>query len=244
MTLFNKHLSAKYLKFMLTHDMGTLSEWSKANKLSLNMTKTVLMYFGQKDENFTNSLDETTIPRVRMTKFLGMMIDYSLNWESQVSHVLNKMCTNRHLLSLSRNLLPISCLRTVYFSHIYSHMQHSLGVWGSMISKAQLNKIYNLQKQCVRLLSKDKFTPIDQLFKKHRVIKFPDMIKMELCKFGFKLAKKTIPEPLHKLMESRGDKKPISTTPEASIFLTFTDIVAPSTTTVCYAEVLSNTQNY
>ena len=100
-TLFNKHQSAKNLQFMLTHDMEVLSEWFKANKLSLNMKKTVLMYFGQKDEDFNTSLDHTTIPRVKHTKFLGTMINDNLRWESQVSHVLNKIHTNRHLLSLS-----------------------------------------------------------------------------------------------------------------------------------------------
>ena len=64
-TLFNKHQSAKYLKFMLIHDMEILSEWFRSNKLSLNMMKTVLMYFDQKDEKFDISLDHTIIPRVK-----------------------------------------------------------------------------------------------------------------------------------------------------------------------------------
>ena len=60
-TLFNKHQSLKYLKFMLTQDMESLSDWFRANKLSLNMTKTVPMYFGHKNENFTITLDEITV---------------------------------------------------------------------------------------------------------------------------------------------------------------------------------------
>ena len=86
-------------------------------------------------------------------------------------------------------------------------MQYNLGVWGSMIGKSQMNEMYTLQKQCVQLMSKDKTSPIDHLFKKHRVIKFPDMIQMELCKFGFKRTNNETPEPLKVLMESRGGKK-------------------------------------
>ena len=70
-----------------------------------------------------------------------------------------------------------------------------------------MNEIYTLQKQCVRLMSKDKTKSIDYLFKKPRVIKFPDMIQMKLCKFGFKLAKNKLLEPLKALMESRGKRK-------------------------------------
>ena len=33
------------------------------------------------------------------------------------------------------------------------------------------------------------------------------MIQLELCKFGAKIANKTIPEPLRLLMEARGGKK-------------------------------------
>ena len=192
---------------MLIHDMEILSEWFRSNKLSLNVTKTVLMYFDQKDEKFDISLDHTIIPRVKMHKFLGTLIDDNMKWENQVSHVLNKIHTNWHLLSLSQNLLPTNCLRIIYFSYIYSHMQYNLGIWGSMIGNSQMNKIYTLQKQCVQLMSKDKNLPIDQLLKKHRVIKFPDMILMELCKFGFKLANNETPEPLKVLMEMRGGKK-------------------------------------
>ena len=86
-------------------------------------------------------------------------------------------------------------------------MQYGLGVWGSMTSKSQINEIYTLQKKCIRLLSKDKATLKDHLFKRHRIIRFPDMIQIELCKLGFKLAKKNLPELLQVLMESRGGKK-------------------------------------
>ena len=77
-TLFNKHQSAKYLEFTLTHDMEVLCKWFKANKLSLNMTKSVLMYFGKKDENLNTSLNNTIIPRVNTHKFLGTLIDDNL----------------------------------------------------------------------------------------------------------------------------------------------------------------------
>ena len=82
-------------------------------------------------------------------------------------------------------------------------MQYSLGVWGSMMNKSQLNGVYILPKQCVRLISKDRAT----MTRKYKILKFLDMIKMEMCKFGYKLVHKMLPEPLHKLMDLRGQKK-------------------------------------
>ena len=63
-----------------------------------------------------------------------------------------------------------------------------------------------MQKQCVCLLSKRKVVPVDELFKSHKVMKFPDMIRLELYKFGAKLANKMMPEPLRLLMEAKGAK--------------------------------------
>ena len=44
-TLLYSHKNAKFLKYALEHDMALLSEWYKANKLSLNVYKTVLLKF-------------------------------------------------------------------------------------------------------------------------------------------------------------------------------------------------------
>ena len=179
---------------MLKHDMEVLSDWFKANKPS----KSVVMYYDHSATDFDIVLDGINIPRVKTHKFLGTWIDDDLKWSTQVSHVLNKMRTNCHLLSLSKSMQLDDCLRTICFSHIYVHLRYNLGVWGSMISKSQATEIYNMQKQCVHLLSKRKAVPVDELFKTHKVIKFP---------FGAKIANKLIPEPLRLLMEARGGKK-------------------------------------
>ena len=99
----------------------------------------------------------------------------------------NKLRTNCHLLCLAKNLLPVDCLCTVYLSHIYTHLNYNLVVWGSMISKSQLSEIFQLQKNCIRLLAKGKNKSVDDLFATLKVIKFPDMIQSELCKFGAKV---------------------------------------------------------
>ena len=65
-----------------------------------------------------------------------------------------------------------------------------------MISKSQLSEIFQLQKNCIRLLAKGKNKSVDDLFGTLKVIKFPDMIQSELCKFGAKVSGKLIPEPL------------------------------------------------
>ena len=45
MTVFNSHKSEKFLKYTLEHNLNIMSDWFKANKLSLNLDKTVGIKF-------------------------------------------------------------------------------------------------------------------------------------------------------------------------------------------------------
>ena len=44
-TLFNSHKSEMYLEYMLNRDLEILFDWFKANQLSINLEKTVMMQF-------------------------------------------------------------------------------------------------------------------------------------------------------------------------------------------------------
>ena len=55
-------------------------------------------------------------------KFLGVILDDKLSWNSQVKNLLVKMKRNLGLLSRGRNLLSKQGLKNVYYEHIFSHM--------------------------------------------------------------------------------------------------------------------------
>ena len=63
------------------------------------------------------------------------------------------------------------------------------------------------KKNCLHLLSKGQRTGVADLFKSLKVMKFPNMIKLELSKFGAKVARRQIPKPIQQLMELRGGVK-------------------------------------
>ena len=50
-TVFNSHRSDKFLKYTLDHDLNLMIEWFKANKLSLNLNKTVGIKFWDNKNN-------------------------------------------------------------------------------------------------------------------------------------------------------------------------------------------------
>ena len=152
-TLFNSHRSNNFLKYTLEHDLKLMIEWFKANKLSLNLNKTVGIKFWDNKKPFIICVDNITIHMAEHTKFLGVYIDHKLNWQMHITNLLDRLNTNRCMLSLGRNLLDLTCLKNVYHGHVHSHILYGISVWGSMASQHMINEIYKIQKQCVCITS-------------------------------------------------------------------------------------------
>ena len=102
-TLINTNKSKKYLEYQMHHGMSKLMDWFRANKLSLNLSKMVLIRFWRGSESYAElKLEGLSIPEVEFTKFLGVYLDKDLNWEHHMSQLYNKINSNRHLLGLSK----------------------------------------------------------------------------------------------------------------------------------------------
>ena len=102
--------------------MSLLSEWYHTNKLYLNVNKTVLVKFWSDGKNFEVNTNGVNIVNSSHTKFLGIMIDENLSWKIHVNVVMNRVKTNKQLLTKSKNLLNIESLKGVYHVLIYSHL--------------------------------------------------------------------------------------------------------------------------
>ena len=75
-----------------------MSIWFKANKLSLNLTKTkwTLFHSQKKKRLMANDLpmlyiDNFEIVRGSVTRFLSIFIDENLKWKYHIEHVCNKV---------------------------------------------------------------------------------------------------------------------------------------------------------
>ena len=163
--LYNSHHSLNYLNFTLNHDLSVLGDWFKANQLSLNPSKSVVMYYNSKRTSPDVMLDGVVIPIVNTHKFLGTWIDDDLAWSTQVQFVASKLRSNCQLLSLAKNMLPVDVIWSVYFGHIHSHLSYNLSVWGSMLSKSQVSEISQLQQKCIHHMIRRNSIPVDDIYK-------------------------------------------------------------------------------
>ena len=76
-----------------------------------------------------------------------------------------------------------------------------------MLSKSQILDISQLQHKCIICMLKGSSIPLDAIFRKLRLVKFSDMIKIELCKFGARVSNNLLPKPILDLMKKRGGRK-------------------------------------
>ena len=134
-TLFASGNDERLLVCSLEHDLTIISDWFKANKLTLNKNKTVCMLFNSKNKMKNNpsiSIDGEAIPFVDHTKFLGVWIDNKLNWKEHTERLLIKLKQNSHLLYQSKNFLTPHAKKIIYYAQIYSHLMYGLSIWGNM----------------------------------------------------------------------------------------------------------------
>ena len=186
-TLIETHRNRKFLDYAVCHDMLLLMDWFIVNKLMLNLNKTVVMNFWPGNKKGINSINimDVNIPFVQITRFLGVYLDENMDWKYHSNQVYNKIQSNKQLLNISKNLMDLKTLIKIYYAHIHSHLNYGLIVWGSMLNKTLLNDRECLQKACIWLVNRTKkSSPTNILFKRNKILKFPDMINLELQKFG------------------------------------------------------------
>ena len=94
-TIFNSHKSPQFLNYTLEHDLNLLIEWFKANKLSLKLSRTVVMKFWSSNTSFDINVDGHLIPLVSHTKFLGAHLDSELTWHTHLNQLIEKIQANK-----------------------------------------------------------------------------------------------------------------------------------------------------
>ena len=91
-------------------------------------------------------------------------------------------------------------------SFIQSYLTYGLLLWGPMALSSEISKITKLQKKAVRLIENSPYNaPSLPLFKKHKIMKISDLIKLELGKFMFNYCVKSLPNPLVDLFQANLD---------------------------------------
>ena len=133
--IFFSHKDINTLSATFNLEMTKLSDWCRANKLSINLKKP-----RQNLDNLDNldkprqprqkrqkydlafSIDGSPIEQVKEIVFLGIVIDENLTWKPHILNVSIKISKSIGILYRSSFCLSTASLRILYYSLIYPYL--------------------------------------------------------------------------------------------------------------------------
>ena len=98
-----------------------VDNWLRSNKLSLNYSKSKFMLTKSWKNNsnlletysFQIKINDSYSQRTRCTKYLGVLIDGSLDWSSHVQYIKSKLVRASYLFYKIRNVVSIDVSKTL-----------------------------------------------------------------------------------------------------------------------------------
>ena len=174
-------------------ELSKVSQWLKANKLTINVSKSKAMFFHTKQRSITLPdiiLNQEKIEIVDTFNYLGIVFDRHLTWLGHVDSVASKISKTVGILKQLRHFLPPNILKLIYDSLITCRVKYGLLVWGECSQR-----IYKLQKKAVRIISNSKFNAhTDPLFRNLNILKINDDKKMQELIFYYKYQHGKLPQ--------------------------------------------------
>jgi hypothetical protein len=201
-TILNSGPNLPDLVMEINSELKKMAAWFRANKMAVNATKTKYIVFHNRgkrvdmqglsitiDDNIDpHNMDPSkiyTIERVynlnpivseRSFKLLGIHLDENLNLNSHVSHLCNKLSRALYILRQVKNILPLSSLRTLYFSLFHCHLLYCPIIL-SITSQSNITKIILLQKKAIRIISNASYNAhTDPLFYANQILPLDKII--------------------------------------------------------------------
>ena len=103
--------------------------------------------------NLTQSLiiNGQHIAQVKSTKFLGIIIDYSLKWGEHAKYVKGQISRWIGILCKARRYFNLDTLKTLYYAFLFQHLYYCIEVWEN--TNVHLDPLEKMIKRALRLIS-------------------------------------------------------------------------------------------
>jgi len=214
-TILYSHKDIKNQVPVINRELQEVSNWFKANKLSVNASKTNFMLMGtpqttSKYDDDGNEcleivLNETKLERVVSTKFLGIIIDENTTWKQHIDAITKTISRNIGVINKLKQFIPERILYSLYCSLVLPYINYGILVWGNTY-KTYLEKILKLQKWAMRTISNSHYrSHSGPLFAKYNIINVFDTYNLELGVFMFKYSAGMLPSVFDNFFTKRSE---------------------------------------
>ncbi|GBN59593.1 RNA-directed DNA polymerase from mobile element jockey [Araneus ventricosus] len=157
-TILARNKNPKYTAASINQHLQKLDDWFVKWKIALNVSKTEAVYFakGEKKHKPVIKIKNNIIPWSQQAKYLGIILDNKLTWQSHISSIKTKF---RNVI---RKLYPLiardSDMKRKYKILIYTAIlrpiiTYGCPIWGSA-AKSNINKLEVLENNIIRQICK------------------------------------------------------------------------------------------
>ena len=161
-----------HLESKLTIEISNVNEWILANKLTLNANKSNLLIINRKlnspPVNINITCPAGSIKSVNNAKYLGIYLEYKLNFLDHIKIVETKVARSIGILYRLKCVLPKDALLQLYHALVHSYFTYKLTVWGETFP-TYISKLHRLQNKAIRIVSGSSYnetaTPLHKALK-------------------------------------------------------------------------------
>ena len=193
--LFFSHPDPNILLRTVNDELKHVTQWIKANKLSLNLQKTKFMLFSNSLKTLPGNIvfDDTPLEEVSSIKFLGVCVDNKLSWKYHINNISKTISRNIGVINKLKYYLPSSTLVILYSSMILPYLNYGILVWGNT-HQTLLDKLLLLQKKSLRIIfNLHTRAHTDDLFFDNKILKIKDLYLFQLGQFMFNYNTNSLP---------------------------------------------------
>jgi hypothetical protein len=227
--IFMSHPDLNTLVSTFNEELKNVSSWFKANKLSLNVSKTNYIHFSRKHSTTTPSptiyIDSKPISPVDHTKFLGVTIDKYLNWKQQILKVITQVSRGVGIIGRLRSTLPSTILFSLYNTLVLPYLSYCNIAWAINDSKHQslcpwtrpattkLDKLFIYQKKALRIVCTGSYfrSHSKPLFHDLKTLNIFDINKLQTALFMYRYEYNLLPNSFKGFLSKHKDVHNYST---------------------------------
>ena len=196
--------SVTEIEQMINNELGNLREWLLANRLSVNVAKTEIMFIGSRQKlattnkhNLQIQIEDQEVKRVSHTKSLGVTIDQNLTWSIHVGEIISKVSSAIGALKRLRPYINMDIAIKIYQALTAPYFDYCRPVWDGLNSSGKLQK---LQNRAVRVITNAAYDDsANEILDHLGWDKLSDRRKKLNATLLFKAVHKLVPAYLHDL---------------------------------------------
>ena len=208
--IFLSHPDLQTLARTFNTEIMHVIDWFKANKLSLNVSKTNFIHFktnNKKTDKIKITIDSTNINPVDSSKFLGVIIDQNLNWNKHIIKITNQISRSLGIIKKFRNTLPSNVLFSLYNTLILPYISYCNVAWANTFhtfeknqcpwtstKTTKIDKLFIIQKKALRACTNSHFLSHTKgIFHDLETLNIFDINRLQTALFMYRLENDELP---------------------------------------------------